>query len=104
MFPSKLPKGRARTEYCAADTQVCRTVCDGGLKIGTHPCRDPGGLGVICANPTRHCGQLGEGIGWVHAQRRHGHESSKREVLSSGNTVRKLDNTVESYAAAPPSG
>src|SRR5664280_3526002 len=103
MFPSKLPKRRAGTEDCAADTQVCRTVCHGSLKIGTHPCRDPGGLGVINTYPSRDDGELCESLGWVDPQRGHGHDSSKREVLSSINAVRELGNTVERYAAAPSS-
>src|SRR5450631_1123427 len=58
---SKLPKRWARTEDCAADTQVCRAVCHSGLQIGAHPRRDPGGRGVVSAQGTRHLGTLREG-------------------------------------------
>ena len=101
MFPSKLPKRRARTEDCAADTQVCRTVCHGGLKIGAHPCGDPGGRRVISANHTRHDGQLRKSLGRVDPQRGDRHESSKPEMLRSSDIVRELCNAIGRYTAAP---
>src|SRR5664279_5402145 len=93
MFLSKLPKQRARTEDCAADTQVCRTVCHGGLKIGAHPCGDPGGRGVISTHSSRHGRELRESLGRIHPQRGNRHQSSKREMLCSSNAARPVSYT-----------
>src|SRR5665647_3732105 len=100
VFGSKLPNGRAGSEDCAADTQVCRTVSDGGLQISAHPGRDPGGLRMFGTNGPRHTVQLSECFTGVDSQRRHRHQPSKSQMSCSGNAVRKLCNAVKRYAAS----
>src|SRR5665811_202395 len=100
VFGSKLPNGRAGTEDCAADTQVCRTVSDGGLQIGAHPGRDPGCLRVFGTNGPRHTVQLCECFTGVDSQRRDRHQPSKYQMSCSSNAVRKLGNAVKRYATS----
>src|SRR5450631_636465 len=99
--PSKLPKRWARTEDCAADTQVCRTVCHGRFQISAHPGRDPGGRWMVSAHPTCHRCELRKGHPRVDPKRGHRHESSKREMFTGSNAVCQLGHAVQGYAATP---